>query len=106
MVTLASEAEKLGDNEKKVGVLVAKEEKDQLAPEIPSDLVFLDDVALLSGVVPKLKPSGFLLVHSKEPVPEKIEDVAVVSKKTLADKTVTLLRKVKPATAFVTPFIR
>ena len=95
MMTLASEAEKMDDKEKKVATLVAKEEKDQLIPDIASDLVFLDNPALLSGMVPRLKPAGFLLVHSKEPVPESVEEMAVVSKKTLDDKTVTLLRKVK-----------
>ena len=94
MVTLATEAEKLDDKEKKAGALVAKEGREQLIPEVAADLVFLDDVTLLSGVIPTLKPAGFILVHSNEPVPEKIENMAVISKKMLTDKTITLLRKV------------
>ena len=71
MITVASEAEKMDVKEKPAGVLSAKEEREQLAPDIPADLVFLDDVTLLSGVIPKLKSAGFLLVHSREPVPGK-----------------------------------
>ena len=96
MVTLAAEAQKMDDKENKAGALVAKEGREQLIPEIAADLVFLDDVTLLSGVIPTLKPASFMLVHSSEPIPEKIENMAVVSKKMLADKTVTLLRKVNP----------
>ena len=94
MMTLASEAEKMDDKEKKVATLVTREDKDQLIPDIAADLVFLDDPALMTALVSRLKPAGFLLVHSKEQMPENVEDMAIVSKKTLEDKTVTLLRKV------------
>ena len=95
MITLASEAERMEDKEKKAANLVTKEEKDQLVPETAVDLVFLDDTSLLTAAAPKLRPGGFLLLHSREPVPEKIVDMTVISKKILADKTITLLRKVK-----------
>ena len=94
MITLATEAEKMDDKEKKIATLVTKEEKEQLVPEMLSDLVFLDDVTLLREVATKLKPSGFLLVHASEPVSEEQEGLAMISKKVLGDKTMTLFRQV------------
>ena len=94
MMTLASEAEKMDENEKKVAPLVTKELKEQLVPEMVADLVFIDDVTLLNQVSAKLKPAGFVLAHSSSHVPEVIEGLAVVSKKILEEKTLTLFRKV------------
>ena len=95
MMTLTSEAEKMDETEKNVATLAAKETKDQLVPEQMADLVFIDDMSLLNEVATKLKPAGFLLLHSSESMAAETAGWAIVSKKILLDKTVTLFRKVK-----------
>ena len=97
MLTLASEAEKMEDKDKQIAPMSLKETKEQLVPEIAGDMVFLDDVNLLNSVAETIKPTGFLLLHSQDPLPEQVPGLALVSQKTLPNKTVTLFRKTEDA---------
>ena len=94
MLTLESEAEKMEDNDKQIATLITKELQEELVPEVAADLVFLDEPSILTSVSETLKPSGFLLVHSEQPELDTVPGVSVISRKTLANKTLTLLRKV------------
>ena len=97
MMTLTSEAEKIDEKEKTIAALIVKDEKDQLVPEMMADLVFIDDNTLLNAVAEKLKPAGFLLLHSTAPYEAEIEGLTAVSQKISQDRTMTLFRKVNLA---------
>ena len=96
MLTLVTEAEQMTDVEKKDGTLSTKETAQDLVPEVASDLAFVDTVKLIGAVAGTLKPSGFLLVHSKETLPEDttVLGLVPVCTKSLVDKTLALYRKV------------
>ena len=96
MLTLKTEAEQMSDGEKKDGTLLEKETIQELVPEIASDLAFVDTVELMGAVAGTLKPSGFLLVHSTETLPEDttVLGLVPVCMKSLADKMLALYRKV------------
>ena len=95
MLTLGSEAEQMEEKDRQLAQLSLKETKEQLVPEIAGDLVFLDDVNLLNSVAETVKPAGFLLLHSQDAIPEQVPGLAVVSQKTLPNKSLTLFRKVE-----------
>ena len=101
MLTLSSEAEKMEDMEKRVATLATKEQPDQLVPEIASDLVFLDNTNLIASVAETLKPAGFLLLHAEGALPAETPGLDLISSKTLADKTMTLYRKVRKLSAML-----
>ena len=94
MLTLASEAEKMDDKEKQIASLATKETPQELVPEIPGDLVFLDNAQLMASVAETLKPAGFLLLHTEGSIPSETPGLDLISTKTLADKTMALYRKV------------
>ena len=95
MLTLASEAEKMDDKEKQIASLATKEQPEELVPEIPGDLVFLDNAQLMASVAETLKPAGFLLLHTEgSSIPTETPGLDLISTKALADKTMALYRKV------------
>ena len=80
----------------------------QLVPDVPTDLVFLGDLNLLATTAEKVKPSGFLLLHSPAEAMNaqgtgdlQIQNFVLVAKKTSAAMAMALYRKVEQATPTV-----
>lgn len=97
MLTLTSEADKMSDEEKALGSLVTKDSKDQLIPQEPTDLIFLDDASILPALESSLKPSGFILlfVHGHGALDlERATDLRLISRKVFQGQSLSLFRKV------------
>ena len=98
MLTIATEAEKMEEGEKKVASLVIKETKDELVPDDPADLAFLDEPSLVPALAGKLKPQGFLLLHTESSASgeqQQVPGLSLISQKNLPHKTMSLFRKVR-----------
>ena len=96
MLTIATEAEKMEESEKKVASLGVKETRDELVPDDQVDFALLDDPSLLPALVGKLKPQGFLLLHTESSESEEQQQVpglSLISQKQLQHKTMSLFRK-------------
>lgn len=104
MITLPLEASRLAEKFKSDldSVVVVKDTCEELIPEVGRDLVFLDEPKLLAAVAESLKKGGFLLVQSTSPIhpTEHQDNLWAVSQKTLGTKTLSLFRKVTPASPF------
>ena len=95
MLTTVSEAEEMEDKTKEIASLATKEQPEELVPEIPADLIFLDSTNLIASVAETLKPAGFLLLHAESEPPAETPGLDLIASKILADKTMALYRKVR-----------
>ena len=81
-------------NDKKIAAMSVKETREELVPQIPADLIFLDDVTLFPAVAETLKPAGFLFLNSQDPLSQDAPAMVLVWQKTLPSRrTLTLFRK-------------
>ena len=80
--------------------VTAKEGNAELVPQLPADLVILGDLGLLTSIIDKVKPTGFLLAHSpaEAPLLGSLQDFAVISQKSSANHTMVFHRKMDQVT--------